>query len=341
MIFIMNETTSRERIWQSIRHSQPDRVPYHFSYTKPARDKLENYYGTSNLDSILGNDLVKYKPRRPDAWQEVRPDFWKDEFGLVWNRTVDKDIGNVEHHPLRERTLKGFSFPNPHDPLRYEALPAFLEVNRGRFCVINIGFSLFERAWSLRGMEQLMIDMLEAPSWVDELLDAITEFDLGLIDEVTKYDIDAVMFGDDWGQQRGLLFGPRLWRRFIYPRLILLYGRVKEAKKAVFIHSCGKVQELFPALIEIGVDVFNPFQPEVMDPYEIKQQYGQHLSFYGGMSVQRLLPFGTPQQIRDEAKRLMDEIGKGGGYIIAPSHDMPGDIPIDNMVAFIEAVRAF
>jgi uroporphyrinogen decarboxylase len=121
--------------------------------------------------------------------------------------------------------------------------------------------------------------------------------------------------------------------------MAVLYGMAKAAGKAVMIHSCGKVQELFPELIEIGVDVFNPFQPDVMDPYEMKDRYGDRLSFYGGMSVQSLLPYGTPDQVRAEARRMMDEIGRGGGFIIAPSHDMPGDIPLENMLAFIDTVR--
>jgi uroporphyrinogen decarboxylase len=329
----------RDRVWHSIRHRQPDRVPYHLSYTVPARRKLEAYYGTTDLDHVLDNHLVKYKPRRPDAWQEVRPDYWRDEFGVVWNRTVDKDIGVVEGYLLKERRLDGYTFPDPHDPLRYEALPAFLTQNPTRFRVVNIGFSLFERAWSLRGMANLMIDMLEAPVWVEELLDAIVAFDLGLIEEVSRHDIDAVMFGDDWGHQRGLLFGAPLWRRLIRPRLAQLYGAVHKGGKAVLIHSCGQVQELFPELIELGLDVFNPFQPEVMDLGRAKKEFGADLSFYGGMSIQRILPFGTPQQVRDEARRLMDEIGRGGGFIIAPSHDMPGDIPLENLVAFVEAVR--
>jgi uroporphyrinogen decarboxylase len=105
------------------------------------------------------------------------------------------------------------------------------------------------------------------------------------------------------------------------------------------IHSCGRVQELFPDLIEVGLDVFNPFQADVMDPYEIKRQYGRALSFYGGLSVQQLLPHGTPAQVRDEARRLMDEVGRGGGFIIGPTHDLPGDIPLENMLALIEAVQ--
>jgi uroporphyrinogen decarboxylase len=118
-----------------------------------------------------------------------------------------------------------------------------------------------------------------------------------------------------------------------------MYAATRQAGKTVLIHSCGKVQELFPELIELGLDVFNPFQPDVMDPYEMKARYGDRLTFYGGVSVQQLLPHGTPQMVRDEVRRLMDEVGRDGGFIISPSHDMPGDIPIENMVALIETVR--
>ena len=133
-----------------------------------------------------------------------------------------------------------------------------LAAHADRFRYVSIAFSLFERAWTLRGMEQLLMDMLEAPEFVDELLDAITAFDLGILEEVLSLDIDGVMFGDDWGQQSGLIFGRRLWQRFIKPRIAQLYGAVKRAGKAVLIHCCGQVQELFPELIEAGLDVFNP-----------------------------------------------------------------------------------
>jgi uroporphyrinogen decarboxylase len=312
-------------------------VPYHFGCTIPARQKLEAYYGTAELDRCLDNNLVKYRTRL--AHVEVRPGFWRDEFGVTWNKTVDKDIGVPETYLLKDRSLEELTIPDPGRPERYAGLPAFIEANPDRFRLISHGFSLFERAWSLRGMVELMVDMLEAPDWVDELLDAIHAYNLAVVERMVQYDIDGVIFGDDWGQQRGLLFGPGLWRQFIKPRIAEMYGVVKRANKAVFIHSCGKVQELFPELIELGLDVFNPFQPDVMDVYDMKRQFGQQLSFYGGMSVQNLLPHGTPQQIRVEARRLMDEIGREGGYIIAPSHDMPGDIPVENMVAFIETVR--
>jgi uroporphyrinogen decarboxylase len=335
----MTSITPRERVWRAIRHEEPDRVPWHLGCTVPARRKLEAHYGTIQLDDVLGNHLAKYRPRSPDGLQEIRPGHFRDDFGVVWNRTVDPDIGVIEDYVLKDRSLAGYRFPDPHDPGRFQALPGFIAQHANRFRYVSVSFSLFERAWALRGMTELLIDMLEAPAFVDELLDALVEFDLGLVEEAVKYNIDAVLFGDDWGQQNGLLFGARLWRRFIKPRLAVLYGAVKRAGKAVMIHSCGKVQELFPELIELGLDVFNPFQPEVMDPIEIKRQFGDRLSFYGGMSIQKILPFGTPQQVRDEARRLVDIVGRGGGFILAPSHDMPGDIPAENVAAVVEVMQ--
>jgi len=336
----MSSITPRERVWRAIRRQEPDRVPWHLGCTVPAREKLVAYYGTDDLDDLLGNHLAKYRPRAPEGLQEVRPGFFRDDFGVVWNRTVDKDIGVVEDYLLKRRSLEGYAFPDPHDPGRYEALPAFLAAHANRFRYVSVSFSLFERAWSLRGMTELMIDMLEAPEFVDELLDALVAFDLGIIEEAIKYDIDGILFGDDWGQQNGLLFGARLWRRFIKPRLAVLYGAVKRVGRAVMIHCCGKVQELFPELIELGLDVFNPFQPEVMDPVAMKRQFGDRLSFFGGMSIQKVLPFGTPQQVRDEARRLVEHVGRGGGYILAPSHDMPDDIPVENIVALVETMQS-
>jgi uroporphyrinogen decarboxylase len=337
----MTSITPRERVWQAIRHRQPDRVPWHITGTIPARRALEAHYGAADLDASLGNHLAKYRARPPDAdrWLADRPGFFRDEWGVVWNRTVDKDIGVVAVYPLQERPLAACGVPDPLDPARYAGLPAFIAANRDRFRYISMSYSLFERAWSLRGMEALLVDMLEAPARVDALFDAITTFNLAVVREMLQYDIDGILFGDDWGQQRGLLFSPKLWRRFIKPRIAEMYAAVKRAGKAVLIHSCGRVQSLFPELIELGLDVFNPFQPDVMDPYEIKRQYGGALAFYGGVSVQNLLPHGTPQQVRDEVRRLMDRVGRGGGFIIGPSHDMTGDIPLANMVAFVEAVR--
>jgi len=126
-------TTPRQRVWQAIRHQQPDCVPWYVGSTLPARQKLEAYYGTADLDDVLGNHLARYKPRPPDAFREIRPGHWQDEFGVVWNRTVDKDIGVVAQYPLGRASLDGYEFPDPHDPRRYAALPEFAAAHPDRF----------------------------------------------------------------------------------------------------------------------------------------------------------------------------------------------------------------
>ncbi len=335
----MATMSPRERVLAAIRHEEPDRVPYHLGYTAPARRKLEAHLGTADLADAVGDHVAVYSLRRKGPQTEVRPGIWRDEFGVVWNRTIDPDIGVVEEYPIKDRTLAGCAFPDPHDPRRYQALGEFASANRDRFRLANHGFALFERAWALRGMSELLVDMVDAPAWVDELLDSLLAFNLGVIEELSRHDVDGILFGDDWAYQRGIIMGPRLWRRFIRPRLQAMFDAVKRSRKAVFIHCCGKAQELFPDLIEMGLQVFNPFQPEVMDPFEMKERFGKDLTFFGGMSIQRVLPHATPREVKDQARRLMDRVGRGGGFIISPSHEMPGDIPVENMMAFIEAVR--
>ncbi len=156
--------------------------------------------------------------------------------------------------------------------------------------------------------------------------------------EALKHDVDAVYFGDDWGQQRGLQMGPKIWREFIRPVLRRMYAAVREAGKFVMIHSCGDVDELFDDLIDIGLNCFNPFQPEVMDVYTLLPRYRGRLAFHGGLSTQRTLPFGTVQDVRAETRRLL-ELGREGGYILAPAHDVEGDVPLENMLALIECVQ--
>jgi uroporphyrinogen decarboxylase len=336
----MPAMTPRERVLAAIAHRQPDVTPWHLGYTVPARKKLEAHLGTTDLAGATGDHLAAYSLRRMARWEETAPGFWRDEWGVVWNRTVDPDIGVVEGAVLEERDLSRLRVPDPHDPLRYAGIPAFIEANPDRFRSANHGFSLFERAWSLRGMDRLLVDMCEAPEFVDALLDRILDFNLGVVDELARRDLDAVLFGDDWAFQQGIIMGPRLWRRFFRPRVQRMFDAVRRSGKVVAIHCCGKAQDLFPDLIEMGLQLFNPFQPEVMDPYEMKERFGDRLAFFGGMSIQRVLPRGTPREVKDEARRLIDRVGRGGGFIISPSHEMPGDIPVENMMAFIEAVKS-
>jgi uroporphyrinogen decarboxylase len=188
-------------------------------------------------------------------------------------------------------------------------------------------------------MENLLMDFLEHPDFARQLLHAIADYNIAQVRRALEYDIDAVRFGDDWGYQRGLQMGPRIWREFILPELKRMYSVVREAGKYVYIHSCGKVDELFDDLIAIGLNCFNPFQPEVMDVFDLLRCYRGRLAFHGGLSTQWTLPYGSVRDVRKETTKLL-EAGRPGGYIFAPAHDVEGDVPLENMLAFIEILHA-
>jgi uroporphyrinogen decarboxylase len=306
-------------------------------FTKEAREKLQSHYGCDDLEVPLENHFLKLG-RDIGLFTDLGDDRVRDVFGVVWDRSVDKDIGNVEGHALPRPTLSGYEFPDPHDPRFFDEIPGKIEKFADRFRVFQLGFSLYERAWTLRGLENLLIDFLDHPAFVHELFAAIADYNIAQVEEALKYDIDAVYFGDDWGQQHGLQMGPATWREFVYPVLRRMYEVVRDAGKFVMIHSCGDVDELFDDLIEIGLNCFNPFQPEVMDIYRLLPAYRGRLAFHGGMSTQRVLPFGSPDEVRAETERLL-ALGREGGYIFAPAHDVEGDVPLANMLTMIETVQ--
>ena len=327
----------REVVRLVLDGARPPYVPWQIGLTQEARHRLGAHYGELGLERALdnhflglGNGIGFFEPLGSDRFRDV--------FGVIWDRSIDKDIGNVEGCLLAEPTLSGYVWPNPHDARFFADIPDRLARFGDRFRVYQIGFSLYERAWTMRGMVHLMTDFYDHPQFVRQLFDAIADYNVAQVERALEYDIDAIYFGDDWGMQRGLQMGPHIWHEFIYPVLKRMYGSVRDAGKYVMIHSCGDVDELFDDLIEIGLNCFNPFQPEVMDVATLVKQYRGRLAFHGGLSTQRTLPYGTPEDVRAETRALL-ELGRAGGYIFAPAHDVEGDVPLANMLAFIGEVQ--
>jgi uroporphyrinogen decarboxylase len=331
------KASKRDVIRMVVEGRRPPYVPWQCGFTHEAAARLAAHYGSPDLDSRLGNHILGLG-NGIGFFDDIGNDRVRDVFGVVWNRSVDRDIGIVEGCVLPEPTLQGFACPDPADRRFFQDIPDRLAASPDRFRIFNLGFSLYERAWTLRGMENLMMDFVEHPGFVRDLLDAIGDYNVAQVRKALEYDIDAVYFGDDWGQQHGLQMSPAMWREFLYPVLRRMYGAVRGAGKYVFIHSCGDVDELFDDLVAAGVNCFNPFQPEVMDVYELLPRYRGRLAFHGGLSTQRVLPFGSVDDVRRESRRLLD-LGRDGGLIFAPAHAVEGDVPLENMLAFIDEVQ--
>jgi uroporphyrinogen decarboxylase len=269
-----------------------------------------------------------------------RPGFFPDDFGVVWNRTgIDKDIGVVEEILIKEPDLNGYTFPEMNSQEIHKMYRTLMKNGNDTFKIGRISLSMYERAWSLRGIENLLSDMILHPSFVEELLEAICAFNMQIVEIGLSYDVDGFYFGDDWGQQKGMIMGPKLWRKFIKPKMAKLYGRIKESGKIVIQHSCGDIREIFPELIDIGLDVYQTLQPEIYDLNWVKREFGKDLSFWGGISTQRLLPFAKPNEVRRVTAETMNILGERGGYIAGPTHWVPGDVPAENIIALIEVFQ--
>ncbi|MBP7933608.1 MAG: uroporphyrinogen-III decarboxylase-like protein [Phycisphaerae bacterium] len=330
--------TKKEVVLESLAFRPPPYVPWAWEMTKGCQQRVREFLGTDELTEFAGSHFLDIGPA-PGRFIQLDDHCVRDLFGVVWDRSVDKEVGTPREWPIRQpEELDSYQFPDPTADVWFDAIPERKAAHPDLFCRYRVGFALYERAWALRGMSDLLMDMIERPEFVDRLLDEVMEHNLAKARQAIELGADAILFGDDYGSQRGLIMGIRLWRQFIKPRLARLFAEVRDAGRVVCLHSCGCVAELFDELVEMGLQVFNPFQPEVMDIAALKKQYHGRLAFHGGMSIQKILPFGTPDEVRAETRRLI-ELGREGGYIVAPSHIVPPDVPPANLAAMMEVLR--
>jgi uroporphyrinogen decarboxylase len=329
----------RERTLTAISHRQPDLTPYAIEFTSTQLEQTCVGYGMDEkaFEAYLGNHCKKVSFNIGGRSEQAG--FFTDEFGVVWDRTgADKDIGV----PVTELVRPGddsYTYPEPDLDAMSLAVDRAMTLRGDAVLFGKIGTTYFERAWSLTGFQNMLMYMAMDEGFVRGVLDRVLAYNLRIIDAAIDTGIDGFYFGDDYGQQSGLLMSPEMWRRFFKEGWAEMFASIKSRDKLVALHSCGNITELLPEFIDIGLDIYQTVQPEVYDLRKLKADFGDRLCFWGGVSTQRDLPFDKPETLRRKIDETKAVLGESGGYIAGPTHRLPPDIPFENVRTLVEALR--
>ena len=330
----------REAVLAQIHHQETAPVPYTLGFEGDVGDRLDAHYGTKSWRDRLTRYIMGCAGIPTMAKEPVEGGLERDRFGSLWR--TDKRPFHLERPGMAEPSFEGYDFP-PAEAFRVEGLAEgarqIIADNPDSFTTVGIGWGLWEHCWGIRGFENAMMDCACEEDFFAELLDRLTDLFLAHVAQVADVPADAVMFGDDWGDQRGVMIGPERWRKFLKPRWARIYQAVHDQGKLVISHCCGSVADIMGDIVEIGMDVLESVQPEArgMNPYELKARWGDKITFWGGLGSQSTIPFGTPEEIRGEVSRLCREMGRGGGYILCPAKGLQPETPTENAVAVVEA----
>lgn len=332
--------TRKERIYAVINGKQSDAVPYFIDLTIKGKKNIANYYGidVNSVHKHIGNHLLFLNFSHPEDFvpEKVGKGLVKDEFGVTWDTEQTNDVGDwgFVDHPIKDLSLVGYTFPKPGGKGRFRGVDEIVEQNPDKFNLLQV-VGIFDTAWHPASMQDMLLAMALDEEFTNKMMDMALEYNIGILEQMPSY-IDGVRFLEDWGDQKGVMMGVNYWRKYLKPRLKEMYSACKKKGCAVFIHSCGNITELFPDLIELGVDVIDPIQPEVMDLRFIKKEYGKDVVLFGGLGSQSTIPLGTPEDVVKEAEERLSFLSTGGKYILGPSGAIPTEAPVENLVALIE-----
>ena len=352
--------TSRERVLGALARRPIDRTPrllYEeaIGYTPPIERLLREKCAPKSPRDYFDMDITRVtaEPTRLPtsrfadwlgaAAAEALASGQVDEWGVWWRAGTFHHFAQIESPLLGIQDvsrLREYPWPDLDQPYRFRGVEQRVaDLHARGLAVAAFAGSVFEQAWYLRGLENLMMDLVRAPEVAHYLFERTAARQQFAAEQFARAGVDIIITGDDVAGQQGLLMSIQTWRTFLKPRLVATVQAVKRANPAsfVFYHSDGNVEPLIPELIDTGIEILNPIQPECMDPAAIKRRYGDRLSFWGTVSVQRTMPLGTPGEVRAEVRARIREVGCGGGLILAPAHVLGPETPWANIVAFFEA----
>jgi uroporphyrinogen decarboxylase len=379
--------TGKQRLETALDHREPDRIPFDLGGTETSGISvvaLENWLTLNGIrhepveifslatqlgtieEPVLQRFGVDTRCLRtlPAAGyrlaieEDAQHRFFHDEWGIRWQMPKpDGKYFDISEFPLSGcesvRDVERHRWPDPHDPGRYvrlrsDARRLNAETRAGVVMERHTG-GIFETAWWMRGMDNLLADLALGSAVGQAVLQKVLEQKLAYWERVLAEVADEVVVAaeaDDLSTQNGMLMSLDMYRTYLKPlhRQLFSLIKAKAPRVKLFFHSCGSVHDLIPDLIDIGVDILNPVQVSAanMDTAALKRQFGRDLVFWGGgVDTQRVLPLGTPQQVRDEVRRRIDDLAPGGGFVFAAVHCIQEDVPARNIQAMWEALREF
>jgi uroporphyrinogen decarboxylase len=334
--------TGRDIMHAAIKRIPTGTVPYSLKMDDGVVRNLNQYYGGTEWQQqirrfhtgVAGIDTL-HEREQPDGTRI-------DGFGSIWRADVP-GAPALTKPVLPHASFDRFSWPDASlfaEPI-YQRLDEFRARSQDleRYRVISMGWGIFEQSWRMRGFENALADMILEPDFYHELTGRICEYYMAMLRVCRDIPADGYLMGDDWGMQSGTIMSPDLWRTFLKPHWRRITEEIHTQGKTLICHSCGSVEAIIPDIIEIGIDCLESVQPEScrMNPYELKRKYGNSLSFWGCLGNQSLIQFGTPAEIKAEIRRLKQEMGQGGGFILAAAKSLQDETPVENAVAVFEA----
>ena len=361
----------------ALNHEEPDRVPLFIGTSGattvlgPGYDKLKSYLGirggpirwfskplqyTWMEEEVLlrlGSDARAIAPGPPESAlaKEVSEDYLIDAWGTPWRRAPGSIYYEIADAPLRKATiddLEKYPWPNLTSPARFVGLAERAKaIQRAGYATVLLpGVTLFEQACLLRGLDTLLMDMAADVEFFTALINKLKSLAISFIRAILREvgpDVDVLVTGDDLGMTAGPMMSPAAYRRLIKPHHAEFLGEIKKGTPGkIFFHSCGNIYALLGDLADVGVDLLNPVQVsagEMGDTARLKREFGNRLSFCGGIDTRHVMPHGTPEEVRKEVRRRIKDLAPGGGYVAAAVHCLQPDVPPENIVAMCDEVQ--
>jgi len=360
----------RERFYKTLSREKADRPPYFLSMCSDLVNTFKQKYGDEDYRDVfdipirevfLGETRLDARERF-SGWTESLPEGCGiNEWGVGMQHGGTahfyKMLGPLAGR-LTEENIEALPFPDFNADYRWESVERQVRELKDRDYVVMSGIyggadsglggatipafiDIFESSWYLCGLEEMLMAMYAEPEVAEALLERMTVFKEEIAVKWASAGVDIVVYGDDVGTQRGLMMSGDMWRSFLKPRLARVIKAAKNVNPdvVIFYHADGNILEIIPDLIEVGVEILNPIQPECMDPVEVAEKYGDRLSFWGTIGTQTTFPKGTPEDVVKNCEDMLGTVGKNGGLIIAPTHILEPDVPFVNVEAFVEYVR--